>query len=103
MLTSPATRAKDTARRVLGDGVAIDEVRAIYEATPGTLIDELDSAADAERVLLVGHNPGLEDLVLMLVPQTETGFRDEVEIKYPTATLAEPADPVGITVVPSSR
>ena len=38
---------------------------------------------------MVGHNPGLEDLVLLLVPESAGGARDEVEVKYPTATLAE--------------
>ena len=42
----------------------------------------------ADHVLLVGHNPGLEELVLLLVPDGGA-LRDQVEIKFPTATLAE--------------
>jgi phosphohistidine phosphatase len=39
--------------------------------------------------LLVGHNPGLEQLVLRLVPQGVDGARGQIEVKYPTASLAE--------------
>ena len=39
-------------------------------------------------LLLVGHNPGLEDLVLLLVPDAAVGLRDAVEEKYPTASVA---------------
>ena len=46
--------------------------------------------AEAEHILMVGHNPGLEDLVLDLVPDDGSSpVRDEVETKYPTASLAE--------------
>jgi phosphohistidine phosphatase len=59
-------------------------------ASATTLLDLVQALDDRhERVLMIGHNPGLEDLVLMLVPQSAAGLRDEVEIKYPTATLAE--------------
>jgi phosphohistidine phosphatase len=37
--------------------------------------------------MLVGHNPGLEDLLLELVPPGGK-LRAEAELKYPTATLA---------------
>jgi phosphohistidine phosphatase len=37
--------------------------------------------------LLIGHNPGLEDLLLLLIADADP-LRGEAEIKYPTATLA---------------
>jgi phosphohistidine phosphatase len=42
----------------------------IYEATPGALIEVLEEHADADCVLLVGHNPGLETLVSLLTDGT---------------------------------
>ena len=43
----------------------------------------------ADTLLLSGHNPGLEDLVLLLVPdRAGDALRDEVEAKFPTASLA---------------
>ena len=39
---------------------------------------------------MCGHNPGLEDLILMLVPDREDeALRDTVEDKFPTASVAE--------------
>jgi phosphohistidine phosphatase len=59
-------------------------------ASAATLLDIVQGFDDGcDRVLLVGHNPGLEDLVLLLVPEAAGGLRTEVEAKYPTATLAE--------------
>ena len=43
----------------------------------------------AESVLLVGHNPGLEDLIFDLVPDDGSSpLRDVVEQKFPTAAFA---------------
>jgi phosphohistidine phosphatase len=55
------------------------------------LLDLVHEAPDgASSLLLVGHNPGLEQLVLLLVPdQAGDVVRDRVEEKYPTASLAE--------------
>jgi phosphohistidine phosphatase len=37
----------------------------------------------------VGHNPGLEDLAMLLVPNSDEPARVALEAKYPTATIAE--------------
>ena len=38
---------------------------------------------------MVGHNPGLEDVIFDLVPDDGSSpLREEVEIKFPTATFA---------------
>ncbi len=38
---------------------------------------------------MAGHNPGLEELILELVPDDGTSLlREEVEVKFPTASLA---------------
>ena len=38
----------------------------IYEATPGSLIGVIEPHAEVERLMVVGHNPGLESLVALL-------------------------------------
>ena len=68
VLSSPARRTRETLEAVLG-AVGYVEQRlepAIYEATPGTLVALADRHCDAERLLVVGHNPGLEQLVALL-------------------------------------
>ena len=49
---------------------------------------------EVERLLLVGHNPGLEELALCLSQADDFGLRGEVEVKYPTGTVAEIELPV---------
>lgn len=68
VLYSPAARARETCERVLAVlGYADPRSDArIYEATPATLLRVLDDHADARTLLLVGHNPGLENLVALL-------------------------------------
>lgn len=68
VLYSPAARTRETCERVLailGYADLRSEAR-IYEATPATLLRVLDDHADARQLLLVGHNPGLENLVALL-------------------------------------
>jgi len=90
VLASPARRVVETLEEVeaaFGPLHAIYEKR-IYLASTETLLDIVHSAGDeAGHLLLVGHNPGFERLTLLL---TRPGaLRAEVEVKYPTGTLAE--------------
>ncbi|HOZ23349.1 MAG TPA: histidine phosphatase family protein [Thermomonas sp.] len=73
VLCSTATRTRDTLA-ALGDigGAEVHEDAAIYDASPGTLVALADANRDAERLLLVGHNPGLEQLAA-LVHSGQTG------------------------------
>ena len=73
IITSTAVRARDTAHRVaaaLADNYhgRIDERDAVYAADVPALLAVLRACDDAhETVLLVGHNPGSEDLINVLV------------------------------------
>jgi phosphohistidine phosphatase len=61
----------------------------IYDASPGTLLDVVRQADEsAQALLLVGHNPGLQELLLDLADRDERGLRDRVRARYPTAALA---------------
>ena len=93
-VASPAVRVTETLAQA-GDGYgrAFDPVwdRRIYLASAVTLLDVVHETDDAVgTLLLAGHNPGLEDLVLLLVPdRSGDPERDKVEEKFPTASLAE--------------
>ena len=67
VLCSPAERTRQTFA-ALGalDCADVREEEAIYEASPGTLIALADVHRDARRLLLVGHNPGLEQLAALM-------------------------------------
>ncbi|MEH6758033.1 MAG: histidine phosphatase family protein [Parasphingorhabdus sp.] len=94
ILASPAVRVIETLEQVEpASGLSFEPIwdRKIYLASSVTLMDVLRSAgAEAEHILMVGHNPGLEDLIFDLVPNDGSSeARGSVEIKYPTAALAE--------------
>ena len=83
VLSSTARRARETVELVVdacpnaGQVIYVDD---LYLAEPQTWIDALGRIdADRVRVLIVGHNPGLELLVGMLTGDEET---------MPTAALA---------------
>jgi phosphohistidine phosphatase len=62
----------------------------IYLASAETLLDLVRGTPDeADRLLLVGHNPGMESLALLLTRAGDGGRRGEIEAKYPTGSLAE--------------
>ena len=67
ILYSSAARTLQTLE-ALGDigGVQGREEASIYEASPGTLAALADANRDAERLMLVGHNPGLEQLAALM-------------------------------------
>jgi len=70
ILTSNARRTRETAREAAAAvhfSGAIDELDELYLAEPEAYITAVRrNAPDAQRVLLVGHNPGLEALALIL-------------------------------------
>lgn len=91
VLASPAERAKQTLERVQdahGTPFEVVEDARIYLAEPDVLIEAIRNAPDeAKRLMIVGHNPGLQELVVAL--STPGELRDEAQEKFPTATLAE--------------
>jgi len=74
VLCSPSVRTRQTAELALGS-LPLELAEEIYEASPGELIGLLEEHADAERVVLVGHNPGIERLVALLVEGRSEDFR----------------------------
>jgi len=44
--------------------------------------------ANTDTVLMIGHNPGLQELALMLVGEGHAQARDAMAEKYPTGALA---------------
>ncbi len=85
ILCSTARRTRETVERVL-ETVGYAEVRfepRIYEATPGHLMALIDEHIDCGRVMLIGHNPGFEQLAALLHSGQSGDFRG-----MPTAGVA---------------
>lgn len=97
VLASPARRAVETVEEVaVGYGAIAPEYdERIYLAAATTLLDIVRHAPDtADRLLLVGHNPGFEELALRLSRRDGDPLRAQIEVKYPTGTVAEIELPV---------
>lgn len=92
VLLSPAARTKETLARAeegFGEKFEVIEERAIYLAETETLVELIRGApAHATRLLIVGHNPGMHELVLVLA-NGPCDLREEVAHKFPTAAMAE--------------
>jgi phosphohistidine phosphatase len=94
VIASPAVRVIETLDGVwagFGRRIGPTWERRIYLASGATVIDVLREVDDAhDVVLVVGHCPAMEDVVLDLVANDgRSPLRDIVEEKYPTAALAE--------------
>ena len=92
-LASPAVRTRETidiVRAELGLGeMPVDFDAALYLAEPAVLIARLQRVpAGVRRLLLVGHNPGLQELALLLIGEKRSPESDEIAAKFPTAALA---------------
>lgn len=96
IVSSPAVRARKTAEKVCRilkfDDARLKFDERIYQADVDGLIRVLaDCPADAGRVLLVGHNPELEELLRHLVGTVQTPADGKL---LATATLARMRVPV---------
>lgn len=93
IVASPAVRVAQTmeiASKSARPKTPLEWDRRIYLASSATLAEVLrEQPDDFTNVLMVGHNPGLEDLIFDLVPDDGTSpLRGIVEEKFPTATFA---------------
>ena len=88
VLASPARRVIDTVRSFeKGYGRALQPTYepVLYENSAGALLDVLTNIGEpAERILLVGHNPSLQKLGMMLASSGDELFADLAD-HFPTA------------------
>ncbi|RDS81338.1 SixA phosphatase family protein [Dyella psychrodurans] len=78
VLCSPSERTCATAQLALSALERAPDMQMapeIYNATPGELLALLDQHDDVNTLLLVGHNPGIERLVALLVEGRSDEFR----------------------------
>jgi phosphohistidine phosphatase len=94
VLSSTSARTRQTTELALREFDAAVEYRGtLYLAEAGKILAAVQSAPQAvSGVMMVGHNPGLEDLANLLarepVRRKERARRDVLEEKFPTAALA---------------
>jgi phosphohistidine phosphatase len=93
VVVSPARRARETwelAAKSFGGAAALEPAldERIYEASAEDLFSVVRAQPDScHLLLLVGHNPGLQELALQLIATGEADARRRLAEKYPTAGL----------------
>jgi len=94
LLVSSSVRTRQTAELVLREIEAEVEYRdTLYLAEPGKILAAVQAAPSAiAELMMVGHNPGMEELATRLarepVRRKERERRDVLEEKFPTAAMA---------------
>ena len=97
-LVSPAARAAETFDLLVRGWGADVEWKAeprLYHASPDEMLEVPATAGpDVERLMLVGHNPGMYQLAVRLTAAVESQARSQLLVKYPTGALAEISLPI---------
>jgi phosphohistidine phosphatase len=92
ILCSPAARTRETldlVRRSLGPAATVTYDKRLYLAEMEDLLARIRETNDKiASVLLIGHNPGLQDLGLALAHSSPKTGRARLAEKFPTAALA---------------
>jgi phosphohistidine phosphatase len=92
VLVSPAARTRDTWRQVaaalrVAPDAAFDQ--RIYNATSQALFNVLvETPDDSRTVLMLGHNPGLHELAMLLVANGDIDIRERLRENFPTSGIA---------------
>ena len=91
ILCSPSQRTRETLERMqesFGGAVPTRFEKGIYLADASTLLSRLRRLGDIASVMIIGHNPGMEDLALALIGSGEETARTRLASKFPTGALA---------------
>jgi phosphohistidine phosphatase len=93
VLCSPALRTRqtfDALQEAWPQVLRVEFADAIYMANYDALLTILNALPDQEQhVMLIGHNPGLEDLTLLLCDDGTPSALAALRVKYPTGALAQ--------------
>lgn len=90
VVCSPARRTRDTWSGVSAAWPgAHDPVfdSRLYGATRYTIVSVIRELRGARTVLVVGHNPGLQETAESLIASGDVKLRERLHEKYPTAAL----------------
>jgi phosphohistidine phosphatase len=94
ILCSPSRRTRETLAQIepfLPDGTEVRIEKSIYSAGTGAgLISYLKSSAIEEgHVMIIGHNPTMQQMALNLAEPSADNNYHLIERKYPTAALTQ--------------
>jgi phosphohistidine phosphatase len=76
---------------------------ALYDAMPEDILALIDGHATAETLMVIGHNPGLQEAAVTLLSEAPASVRDAdlIAAGFPTATVAilDMSGPAGPSLV----
>jgi phosphohistidine phosphatase len=91
VVLSPAARAQQTwkqAASAMKPAPAAASAEKLYDATAHAILAVIKEAtASAQSQLIVGHNPGLHELAVMLIATGDVETRERLREKLPTCGL----------------
>jgi phosphohistidine phosphatase len=91
VLMSPSLRTQETWKAcaaALGREPGAIAVEKLYDATPHAIFAVIkDAPASAHTLMVIGHNPGLHELALMLIASGDVDARERLREKLPTSGL----------------
>ncbi len=92
VLCSTAKRTRQTLKRIrpaLDEGVEVRIDERLYLAGPAEILGLLGELEDSvPSAMVIGHNPGLEELALTLLGSGEAAAARDIKAKFPTGALA---------------
>jgi phosphohistidine phosphatase len=91
IIVSPSARTQETwkfAAAALRPAPAAISLEKLYNATPSAILGVIRDTPKTTRTLLViGHNPGMHELALMLIASGDIETREQLREKLPTSSL----------------
>jgi phosphohistidine phosphatase len=91
VMLSPAARCQQTwkyAAAAMKPAPAAMSIEKLYDATPHAILSVVkDAPASVHTLMVVGHNPGMHELALMLIASGDVEARERLREKLPTSGL----------------
>lgn len=91
VLVSPARRTQETwkaAAAAFPRAPGATTLEKLYDATPHAILAAIrDAPASAHTLMVIGHNPGLQALAVMLIASGDVDTRELLREKLPTSGL----------------
>jgi phosphohistidine phosphatase len=91
VLCSKAKRCKQTLKRMLAEGFCVDQqvfLNKLYLASSTELICEIQKTSNLIRsLMIIGHNPGLESLLHLLIQDKTNSDFLAIASKFPTCAF----------------
>ena len=91
VVVSPSARTQETWKftaTAFRPAPAAQSVERLYDATAHAILTVIkDAPAAAHTLMVIGHNPGLHEVALMLIASGDIETRERLREKLPTAGL----------------